>query len=89
MTVVADDPVAADCVSTALYVMGPDDGALWAARHPEIEAVFVEESAGRVRFRVTSGLRTRLVVPAPREIEWIPDVEVRQLGPPVRPIQDH
>jgi thiamine biosynthesis lipoprotein len=32
MTVVSADPVAADCLATGLYVMGPKAGRLWAAR---------------------------------------------------------
>jgi thiamine biosynthesis lipoprotein len=82
VTVVAADPFAADCVSTALYVMGPDAGARWAATQPDIEALFVEESNGALRFKATEGLRSRLSLPPSHEVEWILDIEVRQNSPP-------
>lgn len=82
VTVVADDPFAADCASTALYVMGPDAGARWAAKQPDIEALFVEESNGAIRFKATEGLRSRLSLPPNHEVEWIPAIEVRQNSPP-------
>lgn len=89
VTVVAADPFAADCVSTALYVMGPVAGARWAARQPDIDALFVEVSDGTVRCTATEGLRSRLS-PAPHtEMRWIPDVEVRQNGPPMPTGRNH
>ena len=62
VTVVASDPVAADCLSTALYVMGPTAGGEWLRGRPEIEAVFVERSGVDTRMTVTPGLKGRLEV---------------------------
>jgi thiamine biosynthesis lipoprotein len=62
VTVVASDPVAADCLSTALYIMGPKAGGEWLQGRPEIEAVFVERSGGKTRITATPGLRGRLEV---------------------------
>jgi thiamine biosynthesis lipoprotein ApbE len=59
--VVAADAVAADCLATALYVMGPDRGAVWLHGQTGIEAVFVEGSGRRTQLTVTAGLRGRLV----------------------------
>ena len=39
VTVVADDPVAADCLATALFVMGPERGFEWARRRGDVRAV--------------------------------------------------
>ncbi len=40
VTVIADDPVAADCLATALFVMGPERGLDWAGRRTDVHAVF-------------------------------------------------
>jgi thiamine biosynthesis lipoprotein len=62
VTVVASDPVAADCLSTALYVMGPRKGAEWLSERPDIEAIFAEIEGGTVRLITTPGLKDRLEV---------------------------
>jgi thiamine biosynthesis lipoprotein len=61
VSVVAADAVAADCLATALYVMGPDRGAVWLHGQTGIEAVFVEGSGRRTQLTATAGLRGRLV----------------------------
>lgn len=62
VTVLASDPVAADCLSTALYIMGPKAGGVWLQGRPEIEAVFVERSGEDTRMTATPGLEGRLEV---------------------------
>jgi len=62
VTVLASDPVAADCLSTALYIMGPKAGGEWLQGRPEIEAVFVERSGEDTRMTATPGLEGRLEV---------------------------
>jgi thiamine biosynthesis lipoprotein len=64
VTVVASDPVAADCLSTALYVMGPKAGSDWLREWPEIDAVFVEQSGEDTTMTATPGLEGRLEVTA-------------------------
>jgi thiamine biosynthesis lipoprotein len=64
VTVVAADPVAADCLSTALYIMGPKAGGEWLQGRPEIEAVFAERSGEGARMTATSGLKGRLEISA-------------------------
>ena len=61
VTVVAADPVAADCLATALYVMGPNRGAEWVNARTGIEAVFAEGSGVTTQLAATAGLRGRLV----------------------------
>lgn len=58
VTVWARDAASADCLSTALYVMGPDAGLAWLARRGDepIEAVFIETRRGALRVRATAGL---------------------------------
>jgi thiamine biosynthesis lipoprotein len=64
VTVVAEDPVAADCLSTALYVMGPQKGIEWLGNRPEIDAVFVVRSGEEIVMTATAGLQARLEVTA-------------------------
>lgn len=61
LTVVAGRALDADCLSTGLYVLGPDSALAWASRHPGIEVVVIEEVAGRLRARATPGLAPLLV----------------------------
>lgn len=61
VTVWAESAIAADCVSTALFVMGPEDGVRWASRQPGVEAVALVPLAGdRVAALASSGLVSRL-----------------------------
>ena len=46
VTVVAADPLVADVLATALYVMGPVAGPAWAAQLEDIGALFLEEREG-------------------------------------------
>jgi len=61
VTVVAGDPVTADCLATALYVMGPGRGAEWLLANMGIEAVFAEGGGTTTKLTATAGLRGRLV----------------------------
>lgn len=48
VTVVAEDPAVADMMSTALFVLGPDAGARWAAARTDVGVLFLVEREGRV-----------------------------------------
>jgi thiamine biosynthesis lipoprotein len=61
VTVVAERALDADCLSTGLYVLGPDSALAWARSHPEIEVVVIETIAGGLRARATPGLAPQLV----------------------------
>ncbi|MCM2277770.1 MAG: FAD:protein FMN transferase [Oligoflexia bacterium] len=55
----------ADCLSTALYVLGPERGLAWVRENPTIEgaridAVFLERSPHGPRARASCGLRDKL-----------------------------
>jgi len=81
VTVIAEDPFVADCVSTALFVMGPDVGAAWLQRRPEIDALFaVVGGGGEVILRATPGLRGALVAEG-TTVEWL---EVKRSVPDLR-----
>jgi thiamine biosynthesis lipoprotein len=54
VTVIADDPVAADCLATALFVMGPERGLEWAARRSDVEAVFAVVEGSDIRLISTA-----------------------------------
>ncbi len=51
VTVVAADPMIADILSTALFVMGPDDGLRWAQGRSDVGALFLIPRGGRVEAR--------------------------------------
>jgi len=62
VTVIAPDPVAADCLATALFVMGPQRGAEWLSRKPGVEAVFAKTDGESMTLTATAGLRGRLLM---------------------------
>ena len=47
VTVVSADPLAADALSTALFVMGPVDGLAWAESRHDVGALFLRDGEGR------------------------------------------
>lgn len=67
VTVFADSAFDADCLSTALFVMGPAAALAWAERHDGIEALVIESdtAAKQLIARTTSGLRDRVSALAP------------------------
>ena len=71
VTVVAADPVAADCLSTALFVMGPEYGPRWLHDRPGIDAVFVERGEEGTTMYATPGLRRRLIVDEADPVEFV------------------
>lgn len=62
VTVVAEDPAVADMVSTALMVLGPEEGLRWAERRDDIGVLFLIQRGGRVVQRWTPALRHLLVL---------------------------
>lgn len=71
VTVVSDDPLLADALSTALFVLGPQEGAAW-ARAEGVAALFLYRSAGGLSAAWSPTMAPLLVappgaVPAPRE----------------------
>ncbi len=57
VTVVHDDPLAADILSTALFVMGPEAGRAW-AEEAGVRALFHESHGDTVRSKWTSAAAT-------------------------------
>lgn len=62
VTVVVEDPLLADLLSTALFVMGPQDGMSWLQEHSEVAALFLRLEEGEVfaswnQAMVAAGLR--------------------------------
>lgn len=65
VSVVSDDPMEADALSTALFVMGPEAGAMWAETQGTVAALFVIETA--------TGLRVRWTPPMAQLLPATPD----------------
>ena len=59
VTVWAESALAADALSTALFVLGPQDGLALAERMEGVEAVFIEQGKFGRKVSVTSGLSER------------------------------
>jgi len=59
LTVWAPNATDADCLSTGLYVLGPDAALSWASAHEGVEVLVVELLAGGPRARASAGLRGR------------------------------
>ncbi len=60
VTVVAKSAAWADCLSTALFVLGPSAALEWARRHEGVEVVVLEPVEGGLRARASAGLRHAL-----------------------------
>lgn len=60
LTVWTSDPLAADCLSTGLYVMGPEPALAWAAAHPGVEVLVLRPRGERLEALASPGLRGRL-----------------------------
>jgi thiamine biosynthesis lipoprotein len=60
LTVWAADPLTADCLSTGLYVMGPEGALAWAASHPGIEVVVLRLREGKLEALATPHLDGKL-----------------------------
>lgn len=60
VSVVSDDPLEADALATALYVMGPQDGAAWAEAHGDIAALFLIDTGAGVQALWTESMTALL-----------------------------
>jgi thiamine biosynthesis lipoprotein len=61
VTVWAEDAIRADCLSTALFVMGPEAAHEWARQRPSLGLVTVANQGDRLLATATPNLRGRLV----------------------------
>lgn len=62
LTVWTDDALRADCLSTGLYVMGPEAALEWVAGHPGVEVLVLRPRGERVEALASAGLEGRLEV---------------------------
>ena len=60
VTVVAHDPLTADILSTALFVMGPSEGLEWLDERPDIPALFLVDGPRGVEIRASGAMRSLL-----------------------------
>ena len=67
VTVIAEDPVAADCAATALFVMGPERGLAWAEQRTDLDAVFAVIAENELLIFSTTGIRDLSEMMKPHE----------------------
>jgi thiamine biosynthesis lipoprotein len=60
LTVWTSDPFRADCLSTGLYVLGPEGALRWAAAHPGVEVLVLRVNGDRLEALASPGLKGRL-----------------------------
>lgn len=60
LTVWAEDPLRADCLSTGLYVLGPDRALAWAAAHPGVEVLVLRREGEQLQAWASPGLKGNL-----------------------------
>lgn len=65
VTVWTQDPLAADCLSTGLYVLGPDAASAWATTHRGVELLILQTTSNGLHATATAGMAERLVELAP------------------------
>lgn len=63
VTVVAEDPLVADILSTALHVLGPAEGMRWAEGRMDVGVLFLEETPHGLRARWNPSMRRWLDQP--------------------------
>jgi thiamine biosynthesis lipoprotein len=85
VTVLASDPVAADCLATALYAMGPERASAWLQARAGFDAVFAIDRGGPIRLFVTDSLLDRVQGLA-AEVELLP-IERLEAGPPISTLE--
>jgi len=56
ITVVAQDPLRADVLATALFVLGPDSALAWGSRHPDVGVLVLDRRDGAIHPRWNAGL---------------------------------
>lgn len=71
MTVWHPDALAADALSTALYVMGPVEGIRWAEAHPPARAVALEWRDDGLVLHASTGWRSALTELVPMRKAWM------------------
>ena len=69
LTVWTADPLRADCLSTGLYVLGPERALAWAMSHPGVEVLVLRPAGGRLQALASPGLKGRLK-------PLVPEVEI-------------
>jgi FAD:protein FMN transferase len=65
VTVLAENALTADCLSTALFVLGPDAALAFAAAHDGIEVLVLVVDGDRLHARATPGLAATAVALLP------------------------
>ena len=61
VTAVSPDPLVADAMSTAMFVLGPEAGLQLAEERPDLEALFLMQTPAGLRARMTPGMRELIV----------------------------
>lgn len=83
VTVVAKDPLVADVLSTALHVLGPDEGMRWVRGRSDVGVLFLEETSEGLRAGWNTAMEAWLDRP-PTSVD-APALHGRD-GPPAGPL---
>ncbi|MDF1838348.1 MAG: FAD:protein FMN transferase, partial [Planctomycetota bacterium] len=79
VTVWCENALDADCLSTALFALGPDEGLRLAASLPNVRALFVELHEGQPRLRATRNCQDNLS--SHQTILWLPESQANNPTP--------
>ena len=63
VSVISKDPMEADALATALFVMGPDEGFEWASKQGNIAALFIRDNHGQLSSKWTTSFQNFFTVP--------------------------
>jgi thiamine biosynthesis lipoprotein len=63
VSVISSDPMEADALATALFVMGPDKGFEWARKQQDIAALFIRDNHGQLSSKWTTSFQEFFSVP--------------------------
>ncbi len=68
VTVIAPDAMTADALSTALFILGPEQGLKMLGRHADCEALWVPDTPGKITVFATPGFAERFKLTLPEAV---------------------
>ncbi|MCA9001222.1 MAG: FAD:protein FMN transferase, partial [Planctomycetes bacterium] len=78
VTVWCSSALDADCLSTALFAMGPEEGLRFASNRTDVRVLFIEEREGDLRLSATRNCEPYLT--STKNIFWFPEDNPKHLS---------